>query len=59
MARPVEDISAIVNYTSAVGWVERSDTHHFRSQERWVSVRSTHPTVRFSVRHGLNRVPFR
>jgi len=30
---------------SKVGWVERSDTHHFvRIIRRWVSLRSTHPT---------------
>ena len=31
-----------------VGWVERSGTHHFSAgweQQRWVSLRSTHPTV--------------
>jgi two-component system chemotaxis response regulator CheB len=27
-----------------VGWVERSDTHQFVTVERWVSLRSTHPT---------------
>ena len=28
-----------------VGWVERSDTHQGRWVERWVSLRSTHPTT--------------
>ena len=28
----------------AVGWVERSETHHFPRKPRWVSLRSTHPT---------------
>jgi hypothetical protein len=28
-----------------VGWVERSETHHISAQmNRWVSLRSTHPT---------------
>src|SRR5699024_7524221 len=31
---------------STVGWVERSETHHWRSEcHRWVSLRSTHPTI--------------
>src|SRR5262249_11487028 len=30
-----------------VGWVERSETHHLAPRrERWVSLRSTHPTHR-------------
>src|SRR5688500_1260595 len=47
--------------TSApVGWVERSETHQLcgRDQDRWVSLRSTHPTlstVRREARHRLMR----
>ena len=44
-------------HASAVGWVERSDTHHGRMQGRWVSLRSTHPTTRFPGRQEINRVP--
>src|SRR5215212_9726923 len=30
---------------TAVGWVERSETHQIRRRpKRWVSLRSTHPT---------------
>src|SRR5947208_641471 len=27
-----------------VGWVERSENHHRSRRQRWVSLRSTHPT---------------
>ena len=36
--------------------MERSDTHLGPSQQRWVSLRSIHPPIRFPGRHGLNRV---
>src|SRR5262245_15917661 len=37
----------------AVGWVERSETHHFdyTHSVRWVSLRSTHPTADTNPRH--------
>ena len=38
------------------GWVERSEPHLGPSQERWVSLRSTHPTELRNWRHALNRV---
>ena len=37
---------------SAVGWVERSDTHQCRWVWRWVSLRSTHPTKRDEAARG-------
>ena len=41
---------------SAVGWVERSDTHQCRWVWRWVSLRSTHPTKRDEAARGRRNV---
>src|ERR1700761_4516275 len=35
-----------------VGWAERSETHHVTRLRRWVSLRSTHPTIHFRVHFG-------
>jgi hypothetical protein len=37
-----------------VGWVERSDTHHFLRERWWVSLRSTHPTTSYD--HAAERL---
>jgi hypothetical protein len=56
-ASRVEGVETIVDstvdylidtFTQPVGWVERSETHHVGGsilERRWVSLRSTHPTL--------------
>ena len=39
--------SDVSERSQGVGWIERSEIHHFvASIRRWVSLRSTHPTIR-------------
>ena len=46
VASPIETAaSRPPQLTSPVGWVERSDTHQLWCAWRWVSLRSTHPTI--------------
>jgi hypothetical protein len=44
-------------FKQPVGWVERSDTHQCPRRRRWISLRSTHPTLDGSGQHVTSNAP--